>query len=204
MAIGMRLLWPAAMLALIAFVGTAHADVLTCDTYRTRLDEALRAGDEHATPLPLTLAFTSPVRGKRYGWDQGKGLSGSLNCGPADQFEEFGIELQFDRKQTFAADLKRLIDMQAASICALSSSQAPVCNDFGRAMLKDVLQQMGKAATGGVKTPSGLSDKTLFGPVRAELVSSSTQVSFLIGPGRGETMDATRQPLSEPAGKAAP
>ena len=197
-------LWSAAALALVGFVGAAQADILTCDTYRTRLDEALRAGDAQATPLPLTLAFSDPVRGKRYGWDRGDGLSGSLNCGPADQFEEFNLQLRFDRKQTFAADFKRLIDLQAGSICALSSSQIGACADLGRVMLKDVLQQMGKAATAGIKTPSGLSDKTVFGPVKAELVSSSTQVSFLVGPGRGTTMEATRQPLPEPATKTSP
>lgn len=188
-------LWGTVLALCAAGAATAGAEPLTCATFKDRLDAALLASaDNDAAAVVTKPAFKDPVRGTRYDWTDGT-LGGALSCGPADQFQEFGISLEFRTKETFAAMLKRFGSIQGASICALSSAGTDACEAAGRGVLREALEKMGDAYRRGAKAPSGLADRTLFPGANAEVTSASTLLTFLIGPGRGNTIEATRMPL---------
>ena len=99
----------------------------------------------------------------------------------------------------YLALLKRFVAMQGASICALASDGTAQCEEAGRALLQQALEKMGQAYRRGSKSPNGLADRTLFPGANAEVTSASTLLTFLVGPGRGESLDATRKPLQPQA-----
>ena len=70
-------------------------------------------------------------------------------------------------------------------------------------MLQQALEQMGLAYNHGSKAPSGLADRTLFPGATAELTSAPSLITFVLGPGRGASLDAARQALVQPAAKTA-
>lgn len=181
----------------------ALADPLTCTAFRERLDAALLASQQNADAITFKPGFSSPERGTRYDFASGS-LTGALRCTPADQFEEYEIDLQFQTGSTLASDLKQLMTAQGAGICALTAATAPACTEFGRTMLEAALSQMGAAFNHGVLHPSGLSESTLFGTLHLTLTSAPTLITFIVGPGLGHTFDATRQPLPAPPAAVAP
>lgn len=193
-----RGVWLAGCLVALLFgTGVAGAASLTCEDYKDRLNSALLAGGSPAA-VGFVLGFANAVRGKRYDWNAGA-MEGSMNCGPADQFEEFGIRLQFRDRSTFSETLKQFITIQGASICALASDTPPTCTNFGRRMLQTVLEQVGRDYTRGVKLPSAVVDRPVFPGTTASLASAPTLITFLVGPGLGSSLDAARQPLSPTA-----
>ena len=184
----------AAVLSLFR-VASSDAAPLTCEHYRDRLTGALAASNEGDTDTPtFTLNSTSAERGQRYQWSTGA-LSGTMSCNTAGQFEEFYAEVRFTSRDGIASLLKRYIGLNGAAICALATDEAVACSNFGKLMLQDTLRQMGDAAKRRLPSPSGLSDRTLFDGVTAELTAAPTFFSFIIGPGRGATVDETRRSL---------
>jgi hypothetical protein len=195
-------LGPGLMLAAVS-VAPASAAPLTCRVFKDRLNGALLAGaGAEAGAVVFKPGYTDPERGTRYDWTDSK-LDGTMNCGPADEFQEFGISLEFRSKDSFADMLKHFMTVQGASICALASDGAAACEDAARTMLQEALAKMGQAYRRGSKSPSGLADRTILPGVSAEVTSASTLLTFLVGPGRGESLDAARTPLQHQPGKPA-
>lgn len=180
----------------LASAGEAAAATLDCAAFKVRMDGALLAtGLQDADALTFKVGFTDPVRGSRLSWS-GSGLSGTMACGVADEFEEFGVSLAFTAKKDVAVGLKHFIAVGGASICALSSDTAPACGEMARGMVQESLEQMGKAFNHGSKTPAGTSERTVLPGVKADITSAPTLLTFLIGPDQGTAVDATRRPLT--------
>lgn len=192
-----------AVAIMLPCAGTALAATLSCNEFKVRIDGALLAtGSQDTDAMAFKRGFTNPARGSRFNW-RGNGLSGTLACGVADQFEEFGVTLPFSKKDDVAAGLKHFIAVSGASMCALSSDNAPACGDFARSMVQEGLEQMGRAFNHGSKTPAGISDRAVVPGVNAELTSAPTLLTFLIGPGRGGSVEAVRTPLAAQPSKPA-
>ena len=182
------------LLAALASPASA-ANPLSCETFRQRLNETLPTVDNGADPIrDYALAYDNAARGKRYNWTSA-GLGGTLTCGADSAFQEYTVDVQFDRKGAFADEIKSITRFSGAATCALTSDPVPACRDFSRRMLQDAVSQMGKAYKAGSSAPSGLSDAVLFPGVAAELTASPSLISFVIGPGRGSSMDEARKPL---------
>ena len=195
--------WIGGTLALLVFGGMAQAAPLTCTDFRDRLNGAMLASAAKDVQIAdYRLAYDNPVRGKRYAWTMA-GIEGSLSCGTGDSFEELSMRLAFAKKETFAQTLSQFIALSGASICALASDGATLCADVGRTMLQSGLEQMGGKYNHGNKAPSGLVDRTLMPGVTAELTAAPTAITFLVGPGRGSSIDAERKPLVSPPDNAA-
>ena len=188
-----------AVTVVLSYAGAAFAATLSCTEFKVRIDGALLAtGVQDTDAMTYELGFTNPSRGSRFSW-RGNALSGTLACGVADQFEEFGVTLTFSKKDDVAAELKHFIAVSGASMCAVSSENAPACGDFARRMLQEGLEQMGQAFNHGSKTPAGISDRTILPGVNAELTSAPTLLTFLLG----GSVDASRQPLTPQPSKPA-
>lgn len=185
---------------LVAFlgVGAAQAEPLTCDVFRDRLNGALLSSGQEMDAIAFKPGFSSVARGTRFDWST-PDLNGTLSCGPADQFEEFGVELHFKDRNEVARALLKFKTLQGASLCALTAGSMPVCIEFGRAMMQQALEQMGQAFNHGAREPAGLSARDV-AAVHVELTSAPTLITYLVGPGRGSTIDAARQPLPAAGG----
>ena len=195
----MRGTWPLGIVIIVLAAISAKAETLTCASFRDRLaDSVLATGSKDA--VVFRPGFTDPSHHSRDDWGTDS-VGGALRCGPGDEFEEFDLSLQFNTKETFADDLNRFLVMQGAIICALAQESASACKQYGRSMLQDALEQMGRNASHGAKSPSGLVDRTLFAGASAELTSAPSLVTFVVGPGRGGTVDASRPPLPKPTEK---
>ena len=189
---------------LLGSSAAASAKPLTCEQYKDRLGGALLATGEKKVDVPkFTLGFSDPVRGRRYDWGT-LNLTGTLKCGPGDEFEEVYVSAAFERKDQFADTIQNFIVVSAATVCALSTNGAPACSDFSRSMLQDSLEQIGRAYNRGATRPSGLTNRDVVPGAKAELTAASTLVTLLIGPGRGATIDEERQPLAASPANAKP
>ncbi len=187
----------------LAFASPSLAAPLTCDAFRDRVNGALMAsGDKDAEAPNFKAGVTSPEGTRRYTWDTAS-LSGTMNCGPANQFAEFYISLEFASKDRFAEQIKRFVTLQGAAICALVKADPQGCADQGKLVLQDALKQMGAAYTHGSRNPSGLSDRTLVLNVNMESTAAPSLVTFTIGPGRGSTVDDTRREIASTSSPAA-
>lgn len=196
--------FPISGAVLACMAGGAMAAPLSCDQFRDRFSGALAATLSKDVAVPtFTLGFIDPVRGRRFDWVS-NGTTGTLKCGQANQFEEVVVNARFENKETFASTLQQFITITGASICALSSDGPLICAAFGRSMLQDTLEQIGRARNRGTQMPSGLSDRVLFPGANAEMTAASTFVTFLLGPGRGAAMDDTRQALPSVERKPVP
>ena len=193
----MRVAWSFGVVIVLLGAASARADTLTCAVFRERLaGSVLAAGAKDA--VTFRPGFTDASHHTRDDWGDQR-IGGALRCGPSDEFEEFGLSLQFNTKETFVDDLNRFMVMQGAIICALAQQSASGCKQYGRSMLQEALEQMGRNANRGAKTPSGLVDRTLFAGASAELTSAPSLVTFVVGPGHGGTVDTSRPALPEPA-----
>ncbi len=174
----------------------AEAAPLTCDQFRDRLNGALAAsGDPDVQATAYTVRSAASARGKSYDWTGGE-IAGTMKCGPADQFEELYVGLRFVDRDKFADQVKRFVTFNGAAICSLVADGPVACANAGKLLLQNALKQMGAAYNHGSQSPSGLTDRVLAPGVSAELTSAPTLMTFVIGPGRGGTLDDARQPLA--------
>jgi hypothetical protein len=180
-------------LLLTAAGANAQAASLTCDLFRDRLNAALMlSGDKDVEALRFAPATVQTGRGQRLSWTTSD-LDGTVECDRANGFTEFFLNAQFNNKDEFAAQLKRLTTVSGASLCALASDGFSACADFSRAMLRTVLEQIGSAYNHGAKNPSGIVSRPVVPGAKAELTAAATLITFLVD--RDGTLDEARQPL---------
>ena len=194
-----------AVLGILACAGAAAAAPLSCEQFKDRLSGALLASGDKQFEVPrFEPTNGSSAHGQRFNWSS-SGLDGTVSCDKEARFDEFFVNAHFESKKTFADTLTRFITITGASICALAADGAVTCADFGRSMLQDALEQVGRGYNRGITTASGLSDRAPFSGVKAELTAASTLVTFLLAPDEGTTLSEERHRITpQPAKPPAP
>ena len=172
------------------------ATVLTCDNFKARLDESIKAmGASTPTPTGFALIRDAGRSGRSYAWTSEQGLSGRLTCAPGDAFADF-----YMMRETTPAAIEHLDgfrDLGAASICALASAGPDACRGLVDTMTEDGLDEYEESIAKHKARAQGLQDYDIAAGLDAVFNITPQLISWAIGPGVFKTTEAER-PTFEP------
>ena len=109
---------------LAALTGTAAAAPLTCDTFKERLTETVKAANKVADIPPWGWIKAPPIEGRDvtlYNWHGIVGLTGDMNCGPHDEFLEFSIELRSNADHPLTGEAVSLVSARFENLAAAAT-----------------------------------------------------------------------------------
>ena len=177
----------------------ASAETLRCAVFKTRLDEAMRAGGARdTTPLTFTRGRAGVASGTRDDWRGSPGLSGKLTCGPDDAFADFYMMIDPATRPSIAvpADISRFTALGAASICALSAGSPAACQAMMTSMTQDGIDQYEEDLAHQDPQPQSLQDYDFAKDLDAVFYVTPRAMSWAIGPGLFTTVEAERPALA--------
>ncbi|MDR3461334.1 MAG: hypothetical protein P4L76_03340 [Beijerinckiaceae bacterium] len=177
----------------------AAAEVLTCDVFKSRIDQTVRdMGGLVAPPGPLKQNYDGGAEtGKRYEWTGDVGIAGTMTCGKTGAFEDFGIAIDEATRTSdnLGIALDRFMELASASVCALADAPANDCRGLVKTMTTGSLAQFRDAAAKGGGVPTGTRDFVIVEGVDAELDMTPVGITWSIGPGLSATTDAGKRAL---------
>ncbi|MCW6511226.1 hypothetical protein [Lichenifustis flavocetrariae] len=177
----------------------ASAEPLTCELFRERLNGGLLIVGDPAPEVPVFVQKAGGGGGgKRYSWST-TDLSGTMTCDAAGLFREFYVTLEFNSRDRFAEQLKRLVAMNGAALCSLAADVPAACVDTGKALLQQALQQTGEAYKRKLDHPSSIATLKPVPNVTAEMTAALSLITFSLAVDDGATLDQVRKPFSTPA-----